>query len=157
MDKSWELSLARTLVRKGPKPHLSKNSKPGRRIPDTQMSSLCSFMQICLSFWLTPPWTTTTTFSAICSYFLHYFDYYLLLFFAIITIVATWEHHILSDEIPVPTESPGALQEILPGSARELLGVLMTGVGTPDTWRQLLSNTRADSDGRQSTTQIPQC
>lgn len=28
----------------------------------------------------------------------------------------------------------------------------MTGVGTPDTWRQLLPNTRAGSDGRQSTT-----
>lgn len=62
----------------------------------------------------------------------------------------------MSNEICAPTESPEALQDILPGIARELLRVLMTGVGTPDTWRQLLSNTTSDSDGRQSTTETPQ-
>lgn len=71
---------------------------------------------------------------------------------AVIIIVATQEHHILSNETTAPTESPEALQKILREGARELLGVLRTGVGTPNTRRQLLPDTRAGSDGRQSTT-----
>lgn len=71
---------------------------------------------------------------------------------AIIIIAAIREHQILSNGRPVRRDSPEAPRDILPEGARELLGVLMTGVGTPNTWRQLLPNTRADgSDGRQST------
>lgn len=130
-------------MRKGPKPHLSEQSQPGRSIPDSQKSSLRSFTKISLSFWIN---IALNSHWQLRSNLLLLFSPLLSLLPVIIIILETRERQFLSNERDDPAESPEELQEFLPKAAGEVLGALLAGAGDPASRRRLLPNTRAGSD-----------